>query len=170
MSDFKWVPEAVFHNSSVPIYRKKGGEFFKQAEYMSRVRYEPGHLNPAAPNNMLGEGALTVTWIYGEEAEKNEGLLASDIELMMDSHLEAGASIGLHKHTHTEEIYYLLEGSLTIALFDGEACIEQDLKVGDSHRIAPGQSHFIKAGAEGARFMVVAAKVIPRSNTNHHQI
>jgi quercetin dioxygenase-like cupin family protein len=147
-----------FHGGDAPLYEGQGYSF-KQAQHMATVVYQPAHLNPQAPAGMAGQGRLDGTWIYSEEPDKAEGILASGIELVMDSSLEANGSIGLHQHTHTEELYYLLSGELSITVIEGEQQQTQQLKVGDSHCIHPGQSHFVQAGSAGARFIVVAAKV-----------
>ncbi|MPW30708.1 cupin domain-containing protein [Agarivorans sp. B2Z047] len=147
-----------FHGGDAPLYEGQGYSF-KQAQHMATVVYQPAHLNPSAPAGMQGKGRLDGTWIYSEEPDKAEGILASGIELVMDSSLEANGSIGLHQHTHTEELYYLLSGELVITVVEGEEQQTQTLKVGDSHCIHPGQSHFVQAGSTGARFIVVAAKV-----------
>ncbi|UPW17830.1 cupin domain-containing protein [Agarivorans sp. TSD2052] len=149
--------EQQFHDGDAPAYQGDG-QSFKQAKNMASVVYQPAHLNPEAPNDMQGEGRLDGTWIYSEEPDKAEGILHSGIELVMDSSLEANASIGLHQHINTEEVYYLLSGELHITLVDGKEQQTERLQVGDSHCIHPGQSHFVKAGAKGARFIVVAAK------------
>ena len=69
-------------------------------------------------------------------------------------------AIGLHEHTATEEIYYMLEGDLTVTTVaaDGResACC---LGPGDAHLIRIGQSHFAVAGAAGARFITVAVRM-----------
>ncbi|MDO6763825.1 cupin domain-containing protein [Agarivorans sp. 1_MG-2023] len=150
--------EQQFHGGDDPLYLGNGHSF-KQAEHMATVVYQPAHLNHNAPQGMQGKGRLDGTWIYSEEPDKAEGILDSGIELVMDSSLEANASIGLHQHTHTEELYYLLSGELQITVVDGEQQQTQHLKAGDSHCIHPGQSHFVQAGEDGARFIVVAAKV-----------
>ncbi len=150
--------DSDFHQGEAPLYLGEGYSF-KHGEKMATVVYQPAHPNPSAPQGMQGEGRLDGTWIYSEEPDKAENILSSGLELVMDSHLEPNASIGLHQHTATEEVYYLLSGELQITVMQDQQHCTQVLQVGDSHCIHPGQSHFVKAGDEGARFIVVAAKV-----------
>jgi len=159
----KIVSEEEFHNGNIPVYTPQGDEKharFKMQEGIANVVYVPAHENVAAPKGLEGSGQLIGKWLYNEQPDKQERLLKSTIELFMDSTLAPYASVGLHKHIDTEEIYYLLEGQLTIDLIDKNGVgITQIINPGDTHLIQPGESHFVEAGAQGARFMVVAAKV-----------
>jgi quercetin dioxygenase-like cupin family protein len=154
----KKLTQEEYHQSNEPTYSGKNGESFKRSEYIAEVEYTPSHWNPIATEGMKGEGKTTGRWLYNEEPAKAEGILQSNIELVMDSRLEPNASIGLHEHIDTEEIYYVLSGTLAITLICNQTETIQTLCPGDTHRIGPGESHFIKAGNEGARFMVIAAK------------
>lgn len=159
----KIVSEKEFHNGNIPVYTPQGDEKharFKIQEGIANVVYVPAHENLAAPKGQEGSGQLIGKWLYNEQPDKQERLLKSTIELFMDSSLAPYASVGLHTHIDTEEIYYLLEGQLTIDLIDKNGVgITQIINPGDTHLIQPGESHFVEAGAQGARFMVVAAKV-----------
>ncbi|MEO1334712.1 MAG: cupin domain-containing protein [Myxococcota bacterium] len=155
-----------FHQTDAPHYQAPNdaaasGQHFKAAEGMATVVYEPAHYNPAA-GAKSGAGRSTSTWVYGEEAAKPEGRLQSRLEFLIDSELEPGASIGLHAHERTEEIYYLLAGSLTVDLLlaDGRT-VSHEMRPGDAHLIQPGQRHYAAAGPDGARFIAVAASVAP---------
>lgn len=54
------------------------------------------------------------------------GMLHSDIESFEWNRVPAGAVIGEHVHTHTEEIYYIISG-------------EAEMRLGDeSRRVGPG--------------------------------
>lgn len=159
----KILTEEEFHCGDIPVYIPQGKEKcsqFKMKEGIANVLYEPAHENVAAPKGQEGSGKLIGKWMYNEQPDKQECLLKSSVELFMDSSLEPHASVGLHTHLDTEEIYYLLEGQLTIELIDknGEGTT-QIINPGDTHLIQPGESHFVEAGAQGARFIVVAAKV-----------
>jgi mannose-6-phosphate isomerase-like protein (cupin superfamily) len=154
----KLLTPEQYHHGKEPTYGGEFGESFKKSEYIAEVEYTPSHWNPDAKKGMKGAGKTTGRWLYNEEHGKAEGILNSSIELVMDSQLEPNASIGLHEHTDTEEIYYLLSGTLTITLIRHQQDTIQTLSPGDCHRVAPGESHFIQAGNDGARFMVIAAK------------
>lgn len=159
----KLIEGDQFHYTDFPVYSGEDGASFKFADCMAHVRYHPAHPNPYAPEGEHGDGELVATWIYCEEPEKSEGILSSSIELMMDSQLAPNASLGLHGHTRTEEIYYLLEGEVTVKLYVGDKKIVRHLMPGDAHLIKPGQSHSVQAGNQGARFIVVAAEVAEKS-------
>ncbi|MCG6200053.1 cupin domain-containing protein [Psychromonas antarctica] len=165
----KILTEDAFHSGDVPVYTQQCAENstrFKMKEGIANVLYLPAHKNSEAPKGQQGSGELVGKWLYNEQPDKQEGLLKSSIELFMDSSLAPNASVGLHTHLDSEEIYYLLEGQLTIGLIDKEGkVITQIITPGDTHLIQPGESHFVEAGEEGARFIVVAAKVPLKSNS-----
>jgi quercetin dioxygenase-like cupin family protein len=153
------TPEA-YHESDAPTYAEPTDGAFKRHEAMAQVEYNPSHFNPSAEPAQQGHGRTLGTWIFNEESGKAEGILKSNIELVMDTCLAPNASIGYHEHHHTEEIYYLLEGQLKVTLQRANTETEVfNLNPGDAHRIGPNQGHFIQAGASGARFMVIAAKI-----------
>lgn len=159
----KILTEQEFHDGDTPVYIEQGDENssrFKMRKGIANVLYTPAHENIDAPQGQEGNGKLIGKWLYNEQPDKQEKLLQSSVELFMDSSLEANASVGLHTHLDTEEIYYLLEGQLSIELIDKNGEISrQIIKPGDTHLIQPGESHFVQAGEQGARFIVVAAKV-----------
>ena len=159
----KILTEEEFHSGDIPVYIPQGYEKssrFKIKEGIANVLYAPAHENTEASQGQEGSGKLIGKWLYNEQPDKQEKLLKSAIELFMDSSLEPRASVGLHAHLDTEEVYYLLEGEQLIDLIDknGETS-QQRIKPGDTHLIQPGESHFVQAGEQGARFIVVAAKV-----------
>ena len=96
------------------------------------------------------------TWVFSEEPGLEEGLFQGGLELMIDARLEPGAAIGLHRHSVTEEVYYVLEGqlSMTTVLPDGRE-VSATLHPGDAHGVRLGESHWGRAGAEGCRFLAV---------------
>ncbi|WP_019614938.1 ion transporter [Psychromonas ossibalaenae] len=157
------LTEHEFHHGNFPVYKPQGNEnwrSFKIKEGIANVLYQPAHKNTLAPSGQQGSGKLTGKWLYNEQPDKQEKLLQSSMELFMDSSLESNASVGLHAHLDTEEIYYLLEGQLFIELVGNKGQISrQTINPGDTHLILAGESHFIQAGEQGARFIVVAAKV-----------
>jgi quercetin dioxygenase-like cupin family protein len=125
-------------------------------------QFAPAHASPHAPPGQRGEGVVEGTWLACEEPGREEGWLVSGIDLVMDSRLAAGAVIGRHTHGDTEELYLVLEGALTVIANDGgpgSADQERLLRAGDLHRIGPGGSHSAAAGPEGARILVVKARV-----------
>lgn len=152
------TPEQYHHGDS-PTYSGETDGAYKHHANMVEVKYEPSHFNADAPTGRQGQGVTLGKWVFNEEPGKAEGLLRSGIELLMDTRLEPNASIGEHRHTRTEEIYYLLEGELDIELQTDSGKQTFKMTPGDAHRIKPGQSHFIQAGETGARLIVVAARV-----------
>jgi quercetin dioxygenase-like cupin family protein len=156
-----YVPGGDFHVPGASIYRGTlGTAVNKKAADMAKVVYEPAHLNTSAEGMWRGAGRDFATWIFTEEQGLNERLLESGLELLMDVTLEPGASVGYHVHRGTEEIYYLLAGSLTVATVatDGRVHTET-LQTGDAHLVRRGQGHSCEAGAEGCRFITVAGRL-----------
>ena len=150
-----------FHGQSTPIYQgNPGWALFKSAAQMAHVVYEPAHPNPGCSGGGAGQGRTCCRWVFSEEEGTREGLFSSGIQLFMDTRLDPGASVGLHRHDTTEEIYYLLEGSLEVVTSDDqERSCSVLLRSGDAHAVRCGQSHYAQAGELGARFITVAAAV-----------
>ncbi len=154
------IPGDVFHAGGRPVYAEPvGWAVYKRHDAMAQVVYADTHLNVAERGDRRGHGLNHATWVFAEEEGLKEGLLRSGIELFIDGRLEPGAAVGLHAHATTEEIYYLLEGQLTITTVRDEEEATATLQPGDAHLIRPGQSHFAVAGPDGARFITVAARV-----------
>jgi mannose-6-phosphate isomerase-like protein (cupin superfamily) len=131
----------------------------KKNALMAKVRYEAPHLNEAERGTKRGAGSDWATWIFSEEPGTEEHIFASGLELMIDARLEPNAAIGLHQHTVTEEVYYLIEGSLEMTTVGANGEEHTDhLEAGDAHFIRIGQGHYGRAGAEGVRFIAVAAR------------
>ncbi|MDH4030691.1 MAG: cupin domain-containing protein, partial [Chromatiales bacterium] len=84
-------------------------------------------------------------------------IFQSGFELMIDAEMEPNSAIGLHWHHRTEEIYYILGGSIrmTTVNADGDEHSET-LKAGDAHAVLRGQGHYGRVGADGVRFMAVS--------------
>ena len=70
--------------------------------------------------------------------------------------LEPGASIGDHRHTGDEEIYFIASGS-GVMLVDGEECVVTE---GDLVLTKDGSSHGLRnTGKEGLRIFVACVAV-----------
>ena len=161
MKDHQFIQGDHFHSQIRRVYfgsyswavNKKKGE-------MARVLYDPAHENRSFDDARRGSGKDFATWIFSEEPGLEENLFESDFELMIDATLEANASIGLHTHHHTEEIYYVIEGSIHMTTIgtDGQQLTEE-LSAGDAHFVRRGQAHYGTAGQNGARFIAVAMRV-----------
>jgi mannose-6-phosphate isomerase-like protein (cupin superfamily) len=152
---------ATFHtHGSGIVYRKALGRVIaKQAEHMARVKYDEVHRNVAYQDERRGRGVLVATWVVSEEPGLAEGQLESGLELVIDAVLEPHGAIGLHTHTRTEEVYYLLEGALTMWTHEGESApMRFDMKPGDAHVVRIGQAHHGVASEAGARFIAVAVR------------
>jgi quercetin dioxygenase-like cupin family protein len=148
------------HGGGAPVYDAPlGWAVYKRHDAMATVAYEATHENPAERGDRRGHGRNLATWVFAEEPGIAEGLMASGMELFIDARLDPGAAVGLHVHDRTEEIYYVLEGALTVTTVRADGAeLAAELGPGDAHLIRPGQAHFVVAGPEGARFITVAAK------------
>jgi quercetin dioxygenase-like cupin family protein len=156
------VPGDRFHVPGARVYDGEVGEaIHKRAERMARVVYTAVHENRDHPagSDRRGHGRDHATWIFSEEPGLAEGLFGTGLELVIDARLEPGAAIGLHTHAETEEVYYLLEGELTMTtvLFDGRE-VAATLRPGDAHGVRLGEAHFGRAGQGGCRFMAIATR------------
>jgi quercetin dioxygenase-like cupin family protein len=157
------VPSETFHAGGMPFYDGPlGPAVNKRGAGMTRVRYAPVHPNAAFEDARAGRGAGVVTWVFNEEPGTAEGLFQTPLAFFNDTRMEPHASVGLHPHPDTEEIYYLLEGTLTVTtvLPDGTAHTDT-LGPGDAHLVRLGQSHTAEAGTDGCRFVVVAVRATP---------
>lgn len=156
-----YVAGSAFHVPGARVYAGALGQAVnKKAAHMAKVVYEPAHPNEKAEGMWRGQGRDFATWVFSEEPGLNERLLESGLELIMDVTLEPGASVGYHVHRRTEEVYYLLAGSLTVATVVAEGEVHTDtLQAGDAHLVRRGQGHSCEAGPEGARFVTIAGKL-----------
>lgn len=156
----EYIDGITFHTKAGRVY--EGGYEWavnKKRELMAKVLYYPAHENLAYEDERRGKGKDFATWIFSEEEGLRENLFATNFELMIDATLEPDASIGLHHHNHTEEIYYIISGSICMTTVgpDG-AQFSQELWAGDAHLVRLGQAHYGTAGPEGARFVAVAIR------------
>lgn len=96
-----------------------------------------------------GEGKLTACFVLGGgDSEKGISFIHDDV-------IEPGASIGVHPHEASEEVYMVLEGAGTMVL-DGA---EHPIGAGDVCVCHPGHSHGIKNGVRSPmRLLVVGMK------------
>lgn len=156
------VPGAEFHVAGARVYAGEIGEaVHKSSRLMARVVYTAAHENRAFPegDDRRGRGRDFATWVFSEEPGLAEGLFICGLELVIDARLEPGAALGLHEHRETEEIYYLLEGALTMTtVLPGGRELTQELGAGDAHGVRLGQSHYGRAGPSGCRFIAVAVR------------
>lgn len=131
----------------------------KKRELMAKVVYDPAHENLKFEDERRGKGKDFATWIFSEEEGLREHLFDTNFELMIDATLEPNASIGFHHHNHTEEIYYIISGSILMTTLgmDG-AELSQALTAGDAHLVRLGQAHYGTAGVDGVRFLAVAIR------------
>ncbi|HEU4405648.1 MAG TPA: cupin domain-containing protein [Polyangiaceae bacterium] len=153
-------PGAAFHAERRPVYDGPlGWAVNKQGARMARVHYEAPHENPAERGARRGGGNEYATWLLSEEGAQAERIFTAPLELMIDATFEPGAGVGLHVHRDTEEVYYVLEGSMTMTTVGpGGEEHEARLGAGDVHVVKLGQGHFGVAGPEGARVIVVGVR------------
>ncbi|TMA29775.1 MAG: cupin domain-containing protein [Deltaproteobacteria bacterium] len=160
MDETGYIPGDIFHAQLRKVYfgeldwavNKKGG-------LMAHVLYLAPHENAAESGERRGRGKDFAKWIFAEEPGLEEKLFSTRFELAIDARLEPGAAIGLHFHDRTEEIYYLLEGELTMTTVErGGRELSAVLRAGDAHLVKLGQGHFGVAGSKGARFVAFAVR------------
>ncbi len=156
-----YVASKSFHVAGAKVYDAPlSGTVNKRQAHMARVVYEPAHHDPKVGGAWGGRGRTYATWVFSEEPGLTERLLKSGLELVMDTTLEPKASVGYHQHVRTEELYYLLSGSLTVATRGADGVVvTETLHVGDAHLVRPGQGHTCMAGDDGARYLTVAARI-----------
>ncbi|HKA87175.1 MAG TPA: cupin domain-containing protein [Haliangiales bacterium] len=132
----------------------------KERGRMAKVLYRAPHENAAETGARRGAGNDWARWIFAEEPGIAEGIFRAPLELVIDARLEPGACIGLHWHRETEEVYYLLEGTLTMTTVAEDGREEtRAMAAGDAHAVTLGQGHFGVAGEEGARFVAISVRV-----------
>lgn len=154
----EYIGGEEFHRNAMPVYTGEvDWPVNKKGDHMAKVKYSPSHFNPAFEDSRRGQGDLYATWIFSEQPETAEGIMKSALQLVMKARLDPNASFGIHKHEDTEEVYYILEGSLTVTTMsaDGSRQITETLYAGDAHQITFGQSHTGMAGDAGATFIAI---------------
>jgi Cupin domain len=162
MQQHEWTPGEAFHAAGRAYYGgDPGWAVKKRGERMAHVVYDPSHPNPGETGPRAGHGRNLATWVFCERDGDGEGLFATPLKLVVDSRLEPGAAIGLHRHDDNEELYYVLEGRVTMTTLapDGRQATAT-LSAGDAHAVRLGQAHYGVAGPDGARFLVVAIKLV----------
>ena len=153
-----YISGQEFHTKIKRVYSGDyGWAVNKKKQDMARVVYEAVHENQSFEDERRGHGKDYATWIFSEEEGIREGIFSTGFELMIDAEMEPNASIGLHHHHETEEIYYLLKGSIKMTTVgsEGEEHTEE-LHEGDAHAVCQGQAHYETAGPKGVRFLAVA--------------
>lgn len=164
----EYTEGSVFHSSQHPqIYPpEKSGEdrFFKQGKLMKKVVYRNAHENHNYPENepKHGSGLNFCKWITSEQPDTAEHFsFNGNLNGILESWLEPGASVGWHRHDDTEEYYYILEGTMYAECEDPDGrrnC--RTLEAGDLHRICRGMSHYARAGENGVKFMAIIVKAV----------
>jgi quercetin dioxygenase-like cupin family protein len=155
-----FIPGEKFHSEVKKVYTGKyHWAVNKKHSEMARVLYEPAHENNRFDDERRGSGKDFATWVFSEERDTRENIFTTGLELFIDATLEPQAAIGLHTHDETEEIYYILAGSIKMTTIgvDGQQHSEE-LTAGDAHMIKKGQAHYGTAGAQGVRFITVALR------------
>lgn len=155
-----YIPGDRFHQEVKQTYSGElGWAVNKRSADMAKVLYEAPHLNEAEEGIKRGRGKDYATWVLSEEPGIEEGVFQTKMELMIDATMEPDACVGLHWHQHTEEVYYILEGSVTMTTVSPQGDEHtQTLEVGDAHVVKLGQGHYGVAGPSGVRFIAVAVR------------
>lgn len=151
-----------FEKNGSIIYKDLLGKVInKKNTHMAKVRYNPAHENNLYQEKdpRHGYGSDYATWIFCEEYDKKEGLLDNGLELLIDAFFEPNSSVGLHLHTNTDEIYYVISGDMIMTTIteDGESH-DFEMNCGDAHVVKRGQSHYGVAGKDGCRCIVVGVR------------
>ena len=156
---------SVFHSSDSSVYSgtdADDGRYFKSASGMARVVYRNSHENADFPEDdpRHGAGLNFCRWITSEQPGTAEHFsFNGNLNAIIESRLEPGASFGLHTHYDTEEYYYILDGEIFVECRDKNGSVYgKELRAGDLHRISAGMSHYAKAGSEGVRFLAIIVR------------
>lgn len=150
--------QAYHDDPDASVYRGNVTEHVvKRSADMVQVSYSPCHSNETQQGARAGRGNVLSKWVFSEDSDKAEGISETGFNLFIDFFVEPNAALGLHDHHDKEEIYYLLEGELTVGIVDqhGQEKVAT-LQPGDAHFIKYGQAHWAQAGAKGARVIAVA--------------
>ena len=160
-----YLDDRDFHASGAricPEERSPGAGYFKASSDMARVVCRNAHENISFPETdpRHGQGLNFCKWITSEQPGTAEHFsFNGNLNGILESFLEPGASVGWHRHDDTEEYCYILEGSLYAECQDaGGAVFSRSLKAGDLHRVSRGMSHYARAGEGGARFLAIIVK------------
>ncbi|OHD10969.1 MAG: hypothetical protein A2086_02115 [Spirochaetes bacterium GWD1_27_9] len=148
-----------FHEESNSMSKVNEGIYFKSNSQIDKVLYNPAHPNLNFNDKRSGFGKTYVKWIYSLQKDIKESIISQNISILHDTFLEPFGSIGLHKHDLDDEIYYIIEGSISVTVIDMNG--NEHFKVlyeGDAHFVRKEESHFIETGLTGARFIVVGIK------------
>ena len=96
-----------------------------------------------------GKGEILFREIFGKKAFK------SSLEFFHETNVKPNSTIGYHKHTGNEEIYYIIDGS-GIMTVDSE---KQEVGPGDAVVTHGGSSHsLINIGKKDLKILVFEAK------------
>lgn len=158
--DEEYISGMEFHDKVKKVYFEELQWAVNKKHFsMAKVLYNPAHENLSFEGEKRGKGKDFATWIFSEEQGLKENIFSTKLELMIDAKLEPNASIGLHYHNETEEIYYILEGNMEMVTVDefGREHREK-LFVGDAHAVKLGQGHYGTAGKEGVRFIAISIR------------
>lgn len=94
----------------------------------------------------------TLEHFKGGEGALKARMVADDLTRFMRGKLEPGSSIGMHEHTDSCEVLYVISGVGT-AIMDGA---EEVLHAGDAHYCPKGHAHtLINRGTEDLIFFAV---------------
>ena len=94
----------------------------------------------------------TLEHFKGGEGALKTRMVTDDLTRFMKAKLEPGCSIGLHEHTDSCEVLYVISGVGT-AIMDG---VEETVHAGDAHYCPKGHAHtLINRGAEDLIFFAV---------------
>lgn len=109
--------------------------------------------------------AAVIKTPHGSEIRPLMDRTTSQIERcsLAEEVLPAGAAVGRHHHTETEEVYYILQGAGRMSV----GAEERDVRAGDAVFIPRGQSHTLaNTGTEPMTILLVCGPAY--SYEDHH--
>ena len=118
------------------------------SEKTTLIKRQAEMVRKPLPNCHDGEGALDWTNVLD-----GEDVAGRHLNFIHDDILPPGASIGVHRHEHDEEYYYVVSGRGMMTL-DGE---QLRVEAGDITAVYPGGTHGLENDTdEDLRIIVVS--------------
>ncbi len=111
-----WHDGESFHARRLPVYTggPDSAPLHKLPQHMAEVAYSPSHPDAGFEDWRGGVGTACCIWVAGEQGDQAEGVSDVGLDLLIDTWLDPGASVGWHRHDRTEEVYYVLAGDLEV--------------------------------------------------------
>lgn len=112
------------------------------------IKYQTEMQREPLPNCHTGTGVLDWTNVLDPK-----DLPGKHLKFIHDDILPPGASVGVHRHEHDEEYYYIISGAGLMTLDDQQFTV----KAGDITAVYPGGCHGLaNTGTENLRIIVIS--------------